>query len=72
MKWSIEAPVKPGWYWFRRCELSKPPRYIGVPQIVLVDRSEQQLCAWFAGSEEEEPVTKYEAQWAGPISRPEE
>ena len=65
MKWSDDAPDKPGWWWMR--EQGRLPEVV---HIATASWLGGRLFAITAGAAP--PVDKISAQWAGPIPEPEE
>ncbi len=63
MKWTIDKPVAPGWYWARMLSESKKRQYV----VRFVDDER----IYVAGSMSVFDVGYFE-QWAGPIEEPED
>ena len=61
-RWSTNAPIRPGWYWFRG-QAHEADSF-----IVLVDAAGQ--FQWPDGGFQEVSLAK--GEWAGPIEEPEE
>ncbi len=62
LRWSVEKPTSPGWYWHRGLDEDSDPL------IVLVD--DAVYLQWPDGGFSEAAHT--DGQWAGPIEPPEE